>query len=587
MTGLSLGAMLPLFYGAKPEDLEKFGFTGMQFAVASDSTSQTNKTPGQRNLFEPVANLATEIYTGQGLDCEQRAATRKMLQQLAIHMKKCPWPGAKNKDNDKIPAGYTYLAQLAAHDLVNNSSPLPRLDDVPGYFARDYRTGRLMLDTIYGGGPAATPLPFELAHQSRSQRHRLRLGYVLSSDPAFGKPRPLPMMDQPPRDIGRVACPFLSDDYGTPRAGVPDALLADPRNDDHLIISQLTALFHQLHNIIDLKLRHIHKTVGALDDFIAYRIFLDARKMVAIVYRSVIVNDLLCKLLEPSVYSYYKADTTKYPANFLDTTDDGRVPVEFSHAVYRFGHVMTQFDYVLNEKLKNGRELFRASIGDILDRSSARDAWRLPLASNWLVDWSRFFDLGDGTEINFSRPIRPYVGEGGLTENSDYFPNEDKADGGIFYRDLIRGADAGVRTVDSLIKYLRCEDRDRSRLLFDRGYRQQKILDWLTQCPETAHSFCPADRLSLTQDPPLLFFVLFEAAHTQGGERLGILGSVLLAEVFFAAYKRSFDTMEGDQSLPFRAYFNKMFPNGVPSNMPAVIQFVKSEGGLADVQCKN
>ncbi|MFL5156218.1 MAG: hypothetical protein ACJ8C3_25600 [Microvirga sp.] len=43
----------------------------------------------------------------------------------------------------------------------------------------------------------------------------------------------------------------------------------------------------------------------------------------------------------------------------------------------------------------------------------------------------------------------------------------------------------------------------------------------------------------MSQDPPLFFFVLFEAAHTQDGERLGILGSIIAAEIFFAAYKKN------------------------------------------------
>jgi hypothetical protein len=575
MTGLSPSAMLPLFYGADAEKLEQFGFASdLQFAFASDVKSDGEKAPAQRNMFGTAC--PADIYTGQGHAPAQRAATREMLKQLAIHMKNCAWPGGDNLDNREIPSGYTYLAQLASHDLVDNIGPLPRLNDVPGHFARDYRTSRLVLDTIYGGGPAATPLPFELGPEARSQRHRLRLGYSPLSEPPPGGPYPSPSMGQPPRDIGRAACPFLSDRRYTSIAGVPDALLADPRNDDHLIVSQLAALFHELHNIVDGKLEYAGKRLGQPDEFVIYRRFLDARKIVALAYRSVIINDLLRRLLEPSVYDYYKSDTTKYPHDFLDATDDGRVPVEFSHAVYRLGHVMARFSYALSDKRMNGNVPLTASMREILDRSSARKAELLPLADTWLVDWSRFFDLDDDIPLNFSRPIRPYVGCSYLSGNA-YFPNEDGADGGIFYRDLIRGADAGVRTVDSLIRKLRPHDLGRSRLLRDRGYRQEEILRWLTQCPKTAHNFCTADRFSLTQDPPLLFFVLFEAAHTQNGERLGILGSVLVAEVFFAAYRKSFGTMEGDRSFPFLDSLNQVFPDGPPSDMPALIRFIKSE----------
>jgi hypothetical protein len=569
MTGRSTGAVLPLFYGAGA-NLKSFGFPEGLTLVHQDGAAR-------RNLFGQVGDRA-EIYSGQGTDPAPQVATRRMLQQLAIHMKKCFWPDADNQDNRQIPAGYTYLAQLAIHDIVDNVAPLPRLDDLQGYFARDYRTARLMLDTIYGGGPATISLPFECAERPFSQRHRLRLGYVPLVEPQIGQPRPSPAMGEDPRDIGRTACPFLSDDPGAPIVGVPDALLADPRNDDHLIISQLTALFHELHNIVDRKLGGAPGSPVKFHDFVAYRRFLDVRKIVALVFRSIIVKDLLRRLLEPSVYDYYAAATTTYPGGFLDAFDDGRVPVEFSHAVGRFGHVMARFSYVLNDRRKNGEDKPQtAFMSEILDRSSARNAELLPVARTWLVDWSRFFDLGDGTPHNFSRPIRPYLGGGELADNN-YFANEDGADGGIFYRDLIRGADAGVRTVDSLIKHLRSEDRERSCLLRDRGYRQREICDWLMRCPKGEHDFCAADRISLTQDPPLLFFVLFEAAHTQGGERLGILGSVVMAEVFFAAYKRSLATMEQDKS--FHPRLTAVFPRGVPLDMPAMIQFVESERRL-------
>src|SRR5205807_1542929 len=133
------------------------------------------------------------------------------------------------------------------------------------------------------------------------------------------------------------------------------------------------------------------------------------------------------------------------------------------HAAYRFGHVMARFGYVINKKLLNNGSNFPSekSITEVLDRSSERKIDRLPIACNWLVDWSYFFALGKELpeRFNFSRPIRPYVGEHAVASDH-YFPNEEKADGGIFYRDLIRGADAGVRTVDSIIANLWPKDRE-------------------------------------------------------------------------------------------------------------------------------
>ncbi len=45
------------------------------------------------------------------------------------------------------------------------------------------------------------------------------------------------------------------------------------------------------------------------------------------------------------------------------------------------------------------------------------------------------------------------------------------------------------------------------------------------------------DRDVLAADPPLLLFVLLEAAVTEQGQRLGFLGSVIVAESLFAALR--------------------------------------------------
>ncbi|MFL5112352.1 MAG: peroxidase family protein [Microvirga sp.] len=404
MTGRSPGAVLPLFYGS-----EEFAQPGFLADAAEPSDGQL-RSGGQlrRNLFGPAAE--SEIYRGLGPSPEQRRATRHMMRELAVHMKLCQWPGAKHSlDNPEIPAGYTYLAQLAAHDIVSNTAPLPRLDDPPTFFARDYRIDRLTLETIYGAGPAMTPLPFAIdGGDVKKQRHDLRLGHVPKAEPV-GNKIGLPMMDQAARDIARIACPYLND---APGRGVPDALIADPRNDDHLIISQLTALFHQLHNIIYAKLSDAQ--AGPSSDFQNYRQFLEARKIAALAYRSVIINDLLKLLLEPEVYKYYSSSATKYPEDFLDPTNDGRVPVEFSHAAYRFGHVMARFSYALTPKQMNGPIYPKQKkLAEVLDRSSSRAPEMLPVACNWLVDWSYFFKRPKDPPLpgfNFSRPIQPFVG---------------------------------------------------------------------------------------------------------------------------------------------------------------------------------
>jgi hypothetical protein len=83
-----------------------------------------------------------------------------------------------------------------------------------------------------------------------------------------------------------------------------DPLIADQRNDAHAIISQLTVLFHDLHNRI----------VGALrapgtrpDERDARARFLCARAAVAAIYRRIVRDDLLPRLVLPAVDAAFRA----------------------------------------------------------------------------------------------------------------------------------------------------------------------------------------------------------------------------------------------------------------------------------------
>ena len=193
-----------------------------------------------------LRNLALEAGQEQQLyrGLPSSDDTRTMLRKLATYMRSTGNP--EDDDNDMLPAGYTYLAQLVAHDLLHNVLPLPgsnleQPDATRDDLERDYRTNRLVLDTIYGGGPSIHPLAYVVRNEPAgtglqiAPRRGARAGGGQRGVQTGRVPR------YPP-----ARCPHLND---APSArGAPDALLADPRNDDNLILSQLTALFHELHN---------------------------------------------------------------------------------------------------------------------------------------------------------------------------------------------------------------------------------------------------------------------------------------------------------------------------------------------------
>ena len=62
---------------------------------------------------------------------------------------------------------------------------------------------------------------------------------------------------------------------------------------------------------------------------------------------------------------------------------------------------------------------------------------------------------------------------------------------------------------------------------------------------------------------------------------MGILGSTIIADVFFQALKQSESVIEQDPAVPILA--GLVFGAQIPSDMPSVIGFMKAKGGLADV----
>jgi hypothetical protein len=226
----------------------------------------------------------------------------------------------------------------------------------------------------------------------------------------------------------------------------------------------------------------------------------------------------------------------------------------------------------------------------VLDRSSARHPEFLPLSVPWVVEWARFFELDRKMAPQYSLSITPPLATPMELSGDTYFRNPDGRAGGLFYSDLLRGAQAPVRTVASMIAKLRGAARGPlPRLLDDGAYRKKVIRAWLeAQDAMLEHRGFARHRLSddefraLSEDPPLWFFAVFEAAHDQKGQRLGMLSSTVLAEVFFSALRSSADIIEDDDGT--KEAVAAVFGDAVPGKMPELIAFIQNNGGLRPVK---
>jgi hypothetical protein len=88
----------------------------------------------------------------------------------------------------------------------------------------------------------------------------------------------------------------------------------------------------------------------------------------------------------------FGADAMRFALAYLTTeTQDIRMPVEFAVAAYRFGHSMIRDNYFVNFNFMN------ASLGQVFEFIRKP---RLPVFSNWVVDFNAFFDTGVVVPVN-------------------------------------------------------------------------------------------------------------------------------------------------------------------------------------------
>jgi hypothetical protein len=269
-------------------------------------------------------------------------------------------PTDPHPSNSSIPAGFTYLGQFIDHDLTFDAASAGVIN---------FRTPRFDLDSLYGKGPKVQPYLYERYGQ-RADRNLL----IGSSDGV----RDLPRNDQ---------------GY---------ALIGDPRNDEHQIISQLHVEFARFHNAV----------VGHLGDAPLE----EAQRVVRNHYRWIVVHEYIEEVTGELA-----------PDQGLRFPDEPFMPYEFSGAAYRFGHSMVRTHYGLElpPALPETPKAFRIF--------PALEGFR-PLTPDKVIHWARFFRFAGLTQfVQPSQRINPYVA----------MPLSELPDGGgvLPRRNLERGRD--------------------------------------------------------------------------------------------------------------------------------------------------
>src|SRR6201747_2118652 len=278
---------------------------------------------------------------------------RALMNRLSRRMDaEIQWPSLSDAsverwENPRLPSGYTYLLQFVAHDLVHSAIPL----SVAGVLGADTANARrtaLKLETLFGSGPVGSPFVYAQDAPNDERRTKLRLGRMRWDEKGVEPGCPF-------RDIARTPAENVTGidrSIAGHRVALTEALIADPRNDDHAIMSQLTALFALLHNGLVDMVRRGEPAAGPNANLgAAYKRFLCARDALTAIYHNIIRKDLMRRVMHPAIYAAYSGSTPDFmdrPSAITNeaATRGGRepvgwqIPLEFSHGAFRFGHAM-------------------------------------------------------------------------------------------------------------------------------------------------------------------------------------------------------------------------------------------------------
>jgi len=298
------------------------------------------------------------------------------------------------------------------------------------------------------------------------------------------------------------------------------AAVYDGRNDDLPMLAQTCALFLGLHNYCAERISGLLRP----DD-----VFRFARMLTTDVYQRIVREDLFATLLHPGISEHYKSGDI-----LIDRAGSvSPLPaVECTHGTFRFGHAMVRPIYTLQENRPP------ITLQDLLVLPDNLVDIREHDPAFWRVDWRLFFGGSDGVQKSGSLEpaLAPFFAEADHPhiKIDEEFGNwrDDLA-----MRDLARSVDGGLLSVGAMIEHLTPYFSDvkgfGNWVSFSTAEREAALKAWIEssideELPDAVMRF-------LCEDPPLSFYVLFEAAlpPEQGGggkKSLGVLGSILLAE---------------------------------------------------------
>lgn len=338
-------------------------------------------------------------------------------------------------------AGWPFFGQFIAHDITADRSALRTHVEASGL--RNARSPQLNLECLYGDGPVGHPFLFQ------------------RNDPAK-------LLTGPGgRDI-------LRNGEGT-------AIIGDPRNDSHVLVSQMHLAFVHAHNALVDRSR----SQGVPER----QLFETAAGALRWHYQTAILKEFLPSLVGDDLVEALLRDGPR----FYRPEGHAYIPLEFADAAYRYGHSQIRHRYTLNGTSKP-TQIFPDLIGFG------------PVTPERRVEWPRLFDAPGWPPAARAKKI-----DGRLVSALIALPVAVTGDAeveefhSLAVRDLERGHAVGLPSGEAIARYLHEE-------------------------PLTVDEV-GTGKAGWRGETPLWYYVLREADVRCDGNRLGPVGAQIVGEV--------------------------------------------------------
>jgi hypothetical protein len=397
---------------------------------------------------------------------------------------------ANNPNNPTHTAGTTFFGQFLDHDMTFDQTSKLGVPVDPKR-SPNARNPTLELDTVYGLGPRGSPLLYDPA-----DRAKLRI----ESGGRF---------EDLPRDPLTKA-----------------AIIAEPRNDENMMLSGLQAAFIKFHNrAVDYVRaqggagRRDPDEDGDDDDRNTVEgVFRRARRLTVWHYQWMIVNEFLPLFIGQPLTDDIFNNGGRF---FRPEEGEGFIPVEFATAAYRFGHSMVRPSYRANLKGNPGDTPFFGMVfapGDSqVNAADPTDLAGGKRAPRRFIGWQTFFKFPGAfaTDVRPNKIIDTRLSTPLFTlPTPTIFGFESGQPTSLPQRNLLRHLTFGLPSGQAIAQAMGAPMLSAGDLSDLQGYN-----------------------VGLDTSTPLFYYILREAHVMKQGLTLGPVGGRIVGEVFAGMLK--------------------------------------------------